>query len=53
MVQPGDTVVSSAFGGVVVALHITAVEVEIDGLNTLVPNTEFSNSSFRIERPEH
>ena len=51
LVRPGDIVTSNTIGGKIVAMHPTAIELEVDGAITLVPNTEFSDSSFRIEHP--
>lgn len=50
VVQPGDTVSSSTMSGEVILLHPTAIELDIDGVRTMVPNSSFTESHFAIDR---
>lgn len=52
LISPGDTIEGSLANGTIVALHPTAVEVEADGMSSLVPNSQLADSSFRITRSE-
>ena len=51
MVATGDTITSGDLSGKVVAMHPTAIEIDTDGLVTLVPNSEVADSGFAVERP--
>lgn len=53
LVAPGDMIESGSVSGVVVAMHPTAVEVASGAIVSLVPNTQFADSSFVITRPDN
>ena len=51
LITPGDTVTSATIDGTIVAMHPTAVEININSTTTLVPNTQLSDTNLRIKRP--
>lgn len=50
LIKAGDTVTGATVGGEVVALHPTAVELNVGGVRTMVPNTALTDGHFAVER---
>lgn len=50
LLEPGDEIVMSDYSGMVVTVHSTAVELDIDGESVLRPNSEIFGSSMSINR---
>jgi len=50
MVQPGDMLTSPSMNGEVVALHPTAIELDVEGVRTIIPNTSLTDAHFAIDR---
>lgn len=50
LIEPGDEIITPGFSGMVVTVHSTAVEVDIDGESMLHPNSDIFGSSISINR---
>lgn len=50
IVKPGDTLSNPAMTGQVVSLHPTAIELDIEGVRTMVPNSSIADAQFAIDR---
>lgn len=50
LIATGDVIETGVASGQVVAMHPTAVEIEHDGVTTLVPNSDITNAGFTLER---
>jgi len=48
--QPGDEVRSDELTGVLLTVHPTAIELEVDGESLLVPNSEIMDSTLSVSR---
>ena len=50
LMSPGDSIAGPGVAGTIVALHPTAVEVQDQGKNVLVPNSDLAAGAFSISR---
>lgn len=52
VLAPGDTVRADDVDGIILTVHSTAVEMEVNGESLLIPNTELMDSTLAIQRIE-
>lgn len=52
VLAPGDAIRADDMNGVILTVHSTAVEMEVNGESLLVPNSELMDSTLSIQRAE-